>query len=62
MHFFVLLRFILFVYSYLCNVELSTCFLLFWGGGGGGGDSSDPKDKFSFYAFITNDKVLLYLF
>ena len=25
-------------------------------------NSSDPKDKFSFYAFIMNNKVLLYLY
>ena len=52
---------VLSVYSYLCCIEPSTSpfffFFLFksW-------NSSDPKDKFSFYAFIMNKKVLLYLY
>ena len=42
------------VYSYLCYVELSTCPLLMW-------NSSDPKDKSSFYAFIMNNNVLSFV-
>ena len=47
--------FYLYTSIYLCCVELSTLVLYFlvW-------NSSDPKDKFSFYAFIMNNKVLLY--
>ena len=49
----VLLRFICILLHLLCSaVYLS--FLLC--------NSSDPKDKFSFYAFIMNNKVLLYLY
>ena len=44
---------IIFVYLYLCCVELSTCPFIVW-------NLSDPKDRFSFYAFIMNNKVLLY--
>ena len=44
---------VLSVYSHLCCVELSACpFLL--------RNSRDPKDTFSSYAFIVNNKVLLY--
>ena len=43
----VLLRFILFVYSYLCYVELfNRLFLCVW-------NLCDPKHTFSFCAFIT---------
>ena len=47
--------FYLYTSIYLCCVELSTLVLYFlvW-------NTSDPKDKFSFYAFIMNNKVLLY--
>ena len=44
---------ILSVYSYFCCVELSTCSFIVW-------NSSDPKEKVSFYAFIMNNKVILY--
>ena len=47
MLYYVLLRFV-------CYAELPVFFLL-W-------NSSDSKGEFSFYAFITNNKVLLYLF
>ena len=42
---FVMLYYVLFVYSYLCCVELSYC---------------DIEGKFSFYAFIRNNKFLWY--
>ena len=41
------------VYSNLCCVELSSCPFIVW-------NSSDLKDKFSFYIFIINNIVLLY--
>ena len=44
---------ILSVYSYLCCIELSTCPFIVW-------NSSDPKEKNSFDAFIMNNKVLSY--
>ena len=40
---------------YLCYVDLTNCLgFCVW-------NLSDPKDKFSFYACIMNNKVLLYL-
>ena len=48
MLYYVLLRFV-------CYAELPNCLFLLW-------NSSDSKGEFSFYAFITNNKVLLYLF
>ena len=44
---------ILSVYSYLCCVELSTCPFIVW-------NSNDPKGKKIIYAFIMNDKIILY--
>ena len=52
MFYYVLLRFILFVYTYLCYVELSKYPFYMW-------NSSDPKGKFPFYAVIINNDVLL---
>ena len=41
--------------THLCYVELSNCpFVLLV-------NSSDPKGKFSFYAFLMNNLVILYL-
>ena len=40
------------VYSYLCCLELSTSPFTVW-------NLSDPKVKFSFYALIMNNKILL---
>ena len=59
----VLLRFtpflnLLFVYSYLCNVELSNYFPFLYGW-----NLSEPKGKkYNKYAFIINDQVRLYLY
>jgi len=49
---------VLFVFSYFCYVELPFFFFLF----SLLLDSRDPKDKLLFYAFIMNNKILLYLY
>ena len=53
--FYYILHHFICILSYLCCVELSACPFMVW-------NLSDPKDKFSFYVFITNNKVLLHLY